>query len=92
MQTGGKIYIGLSGLETELAQGTEQHRLDVSDRHSYLDPEIQERFSIKEKITLYDRKDAVMLVEQAGFRVHEIQQSTFGNWKIIGQKCDTITL
>ncbi len=90
MEDDAKIYIGLSGADTQLAVGYDNNP-DINTRHGYLDPEQQKRFHIHEKITLYGERDAEQLVQEAGLDIVSIKRSAFGNWKIVAQKCDTIT-
>lgn len=83
----GKIYISLSGLDSEIGQEYTAGQVPIESRMGTITSNNQDNFNITEKICLYSKEEAQQLIESiAGLRIQKIWVSQFGNIKIIIEK------
>ena len=78
-----KLYISVSGLESEIGNHYQNASANVSERHNELTRLGKELFSIKEPVCLYTVAEFQVLLEETGWVVEKIWTSAFGNHKAI---------
>lgn len=86
LSVGGRAFISVSGLDSELGDGYEDKRLDVRDRFSLLSGKMSEKHGIQEQVCLYRPDDLEKMMSFAGFRTLNVEVSEFGNVKGIFEK------
>jgi len=83
----GRVYIALSGLESELGRGYAAADSLVHSRMGVLDEQVAKDFFIEKPVCLYTQTDAEQLVgEIDGLEIDQIWQSDFGNLKLVCRK------
>lgn len=82
----GKIFISCSGLHSELGEGYEGKNIAVQERFSVLASDMQEKHQIKQPVCLYTQEEFSEMLIEAGWRIHTIYASAFGNIKAIAVK------
>jgi len=85
MRVGGRVFVSVSGLNSELGVGYENER-DIKRRFSYLDSNNRDRFLIQKQVVLYEKKDLVKVFTDIGFKLIEIKETAFGNLKGVFEK------
>lgn len=85
MKPGSRLYLGLSGIRSELGIAYSHRRRPVHLRFCLLAPSAAQAHKITRPICLYELADAVRLAHTAGFRVLSAETSTFGNLKIVAE-------
>lgn len=78
---GGRFYVSVSGLGSELGQGYAHADRPLGARYAPLAPALRERHGIAEAVCLYDEADLRALMEGAGLVTLELWRSAFGNLK-----------
>ena len=81
LRIGGKLYLSLLGLHSELGDGYADHRYPVSERHATLAPAIAAKYGIAGPVCLYSERDLFMLLLDAGASVLRTLTTTYGNVK-----------
>jgi SAM-dependent methyltransferase len=79
------LYLGASGLNSELGIGYEVARLPVAQRFGALSAEMSAKHEIREPVCLYTVAELVELVSTAGFAVVKAWDSNFGNVKLVAK-------
>ncbi len=85
MKPESRLYLGLSGIRSELGTAYSHRRRPVHLRFCLLAPTSAQAHRITQPICLYEFADAVRLVQTAGFRILSADTSTFGNLKIVAE-------
>lgn len=85
----GTLFLGLSGMASELAIGYGHALRPVFERFGMLGQATRASHKILEQLCLYTLEEAAELVESAGFRVMRIWLSDFGNVKLVARAGDT---
>ena len=80
---GGKCFISLSGINSELGEGYAVRSDPLKKRFGKLAVSMSEKHEIKEPVCLYDVNEMKILAELSGFKVEEAWASSFGNIKAI---------
>lgn len=80
---GKKLFISVSGINSDIGINYQHREKDISERHCYLDSERAELFNIKQPLCLYAKEEFQSLLEESGWRVEEIWVSAFGNIKAV---------
>jgi SAM-dependent methyltransferase len=78
-----KLYISISGLESELSIGYKDALMTIDQRFSKLTPEAQTTFQILEPICLYTEDEFLHLLALCGWQIAWSRQSDFGNIKAV---------
>lgn len=81
LRIGGKLYVSLLGLHSELGDGYTDHGRPVSERHAMLAPAIAAKYGIDRAVCLYSERDLFMLLLDAGASVLRTLTTTYGNVK-----------
>jgi SAM-dependent methyltransferase len=71
LKTGGKVFFSVTGVETEIANGYDKN-IKIEKRFFKIKDHLQERFLIKEKVTLYKKEEFEKLFENAGFKKEKV--------------------
>jgi hypothetical protein len=83
-RAGAKLYLGVSGLASELAQGYAGTMAPAENRYCELDAFQQARHKISEPVCLYAPEELAALVRTCGFTISRVWLSAFGNVKLEG--------
>lgn len=78
-----KLYISVSGLDSEIGRDYKDKDLPVNERFSKLSEKDSGVFSISEPVCLYTKDEFVQLLEDSGWIVEEVWTSAFGNHKAV---------
>ena len=79
----GRLFLGLSGLGSELAEGYAAALEPLEQRFARLAEFMANRYGILQPICLYEADDAARLLTQGGFTPERIFTSAFGNIKAV---------
>lgn len=77
------IFLSVTGITTEIAQGYVDRDKPVNERFSEPQPEVQKTHHVKEKVCLYSKEELVKLLEDCNWKIKECWLSDFGNIKVI---------
>lgn len=83
LRIGGKLYISILGINSELGDGYEDHDKMVEDRFCNLAPAIIKKYNIKGKVCLYSERNLFLLLLEAGASVLRTLTTTYGNVKAV---------
>ena len=84
-KVGAKLYFSISGIDTDLAENYFGKNVEIEKRFFKISANLQNRFSIKEKVCLYSEAEAEKLFSKY-FSVLKIEKTAFGNINIIAEK------
>jgi SAM-dependent methyltransferase len=73
------LYVGVSGLGSDLARGYPTAAHNVAHRHGPLAPAAQQTFSITAAVTLYRESELLALLTDAGWSARWSRTTDFGN-------------
>ena len=79
----GRLFLGLSGLGSELAEGYAAARVPLEQRFARLAEFMADRHGILQPVCLYDKTDVARLLTEGGFVPESIFTSAFGNLKAV---------
>lgn len=79
----GRLFLGLSGLGSELAQGYTAALVPLEQRFARLAGFMANRHGILQPICLYEADDVARLLTESGFMPERIFTSAFGNIKAV---------
>jgi len=85
MKSGAKIFITVSGIDSDIGKNYSCSEKIISERNCFISKLNQSRFEIKEKVTLYTKKELEILMENY-FIIEKSWESDFKNIFIIGVK------
>lgn len=81
LKIGGKLYLSILGLHSELSEGYAGSELSVDQRFCELAPERAKKYAINHPVCLYSERDLFMLLLEAGGSVLRTLTTTYGNVK-----------
>ena len=81
LRIGGKLYLSMLGLHSELGDGYADLGQPVGERHALLAPAIASKYGIDWPVCLYSERDLFMLLLDAGASVLRTLTTTYGNVK-----------
>lgn len=83
LRIGGKLYVSILGINSELGDGYEDHGKVVEDRFCNLSPAMIKKYNIKGKVCLYSERNLFLLLLEAGASVLRTLTTTYGNVKAV---------
>ena len=81
LKIGGKLYISVLGLHSELSDGYAASEQSIDQRFSELAPALAEKYNIRQPVCLYTERNLFMLLLEAGASVLRTLTTTYGNVK-----------
>ncbi len=81
LKIGGKLYISILGLHSELGEGYPGGELPIEERFAKLSPALAEKYGIERPVCLYTERNLFMLLLEAGASVLRTLTTTYGNVK-----------
>jgi hypothetical protein len=81
LKIGGKLYISILGLHSELGDGYPGGEYPVDQRFSQLSPALAKKYGIDGPVCLYSERNLFMLLLDAGASVLRTLTTTYGNVK-----------
>ncbi|WP_265945465.1 hypothetical protein [Dechloromonas sp. A34] len=84
LKIGGKMYVSILGLHSELGEGYADHIQPVDQRFSRLAPPLAKKYAIDGPVCLYTERNLFMLLLEAGASVLRTLTTTYGNVKGVG--------
>lgn len=81
LRIGGKLFVSILGLHSELGDGYGDHDQRVEARYASLSPAMAKKYGITEPLCLYSERNLFMLLLEAGASVLRTMTSTYGNVK-----------
>ncbi len=75
----GRVFISVSGLNSELGTGYAHRKRPIESRHTVLSTPMAEKHNISERVCLYNRNDLSKLFRHHGLRAVKLWESDFGN-------------
>ncbi|PKO38237.1 MAG: hypothetical protein CVU33_09450 [Betaproteobacteria bacterium HGW-Betaproteobacteria-6] len=81
LKIGGKLYVSVLGLHSELSEGYAASEAGIDERFSELAPALAEKYGIREPVCLYTERNLFMLLLEAGASVLRTLTTTYGNVK-----------
>lgn len=83
LRIGGKLYISILGLHSELGEGYPDDELPVTERYCELAPDVVSKYGIKGPVCLYTERNLFLLLLEAGASVLRTFTTTYGNVKAV---------
>lgn len=83
LRIGGKLYVSMLGINSELGDAYEDREKMVEERFCNLSPEMIKKYNIKGKICLYSERNLFLLLLEAGASVLRTLTTTYGNVKAV---------
>ncbi|MDD2885453.1 MAG: class I SAM-dependent methyltransferase [Dechloromonas sp.] len=83
MRIGGRLYISILGLHSELGEGYPGREQSVYERLAPLSPLMAKKYDIDHPVCLYSERDLFLLLLEAGASVLRTSTSTYGNVKAV---------
>lgn len=80
---GGKVFLSMSGLNSELSEGYSDKNTEIQNRYSTLSEKMAEKHKIHNKVCLYSEQETKHLLQDVGLQIQTITESDFGNIKVI---------
>jgi len=81
LKIGGKLYLSVLGLHSELSEGYAASESSIDQRFAALSPALAEKYGIHEQVCLYTERNLFMLLLEAGASVLRTLTTTYGNVK-----------
>lgn len=81
LKIGGKLYISILGLHSELGEGYPGGEVPIEQRFSPLAPAVARKYGITRPVCLYTERNLFMLLLEAGASVLRTLTTTYGNVK-----------
>jgi SAM-dependent methyltransferase len=81
LKIGGKLYVSVLGLHSELSEGYGAGEASINERFSELAPTLAEKYGIHRPVCLYTERNLFMLLLEAGASVLRTLTTTYGNVK-----------
>lgn len=81
LRIGGKIFVSVHGLHSELGDGYSGLERPVEDRYAPLAPAMAEKYGIAGPMCLYSERNLFLLMLDAGASVLRTMTTTYGNVK-----------
>lgn len=83
LRIGGKLYLSILGLHSELGEGYTDHDQPVDQRFAPLSPSLAKKYNITAPVCLYTERNLFMLLLEAGASVLRTLTTTYGNVKAV---------
>lgn len=81
LRIGGKLYISILGLHSELGEGYAGREQSIYERFARLAPPLADKYGIAEPVCLYSERDLFLLLLESGASVLRTLTTTWGNVK-----------
>ena len=81
LRIGGKLYLSILGLHSELGQGYAAAELPIAQRFAPLSSALAKKYDIGGEVCLYTERNLFMLLLEAGASVLRTLTTTYGNVK-----------
>jgi len=81
LRIGGKLYVSIHGLHSELSEGYAGTEHRIEQRHAALSPAMAKKYGIAGPVCLYSERNLFMLLLEAGASVLRTMTTTYGNVK-----------
>lgn len=81
LRIGGKLYVSIHGLHSELSEGYAGIEQRIEERHTALAPAMAKKYGIAGPICLYSERNLFTLLLEAGASVLRTMTTTYGNVK-----------
>ena len=81
LKIGGKLYVSVLGLHSELSEGYAASESTIDQRFGELAPALAEKYDIRQPVCLYTERNLFMLLLEAGASVLRTLTTTYGNVK-----------
>lgn len=81
LRIGGKLYVSILGLHSELGDGYAGGELPINERFCPLAPAVAKKYGIDRPVCLYTERNLFMLLLEAGASVLRTLTTTYGNVK-----------
>jgi len=81
LKIGGKLYISILGLHSELGEGYPGGEVPIDQRFAPLAPALAKKYGIERPVCLYTERNLFMLLLEAGASVLRTLTTTYGNVK-----------
>lgn len=81
LRIGGKIFVSVHGLHSELGDGYSGLEQSIEDRYAPLAPAMAEKYGIAGPMCLYSERNLFLLMLDAGASVLRTMTTTYGNVK-----------
>lgn len=81
LRIGGKLYVSILGLHSELGDRYPSADVRIEDRYSQLAPEMIRKYGIQGPVCLYSERNLFLLLLDAGASVLRTMTTTYGNVK-----------
>lgn len=81
LKIGGKLYLSILGLHSELGEGYPGREQSIYERYSKLSPSMARKYDIRGEVCLYSERDLFLLLLESGASVLRTLTTTWGNVK-----------
>lgn len=81
LKIGGKLYISVLGLHSELGEGYAPGEKTIDQRFAELAPALAKKYELHQPVCLYTERNLFMLLLEAGASVLRTLTTTYGNVK-----------
>lgn len=81
LRIGGKLYVSILGLHSELGDGYPAADVRIEERYAHLAPEMIKKYGIHDRVCLYSERNLFLLLLNAGASVLRTMTTTYGNVK-----------
>lgn len=81
LRIGGKLYVSILGLHSELSESYASMELSIEERFSELAPAMAKKYGLHHPVCLYSERNLFMLLVEAGGSVLRTLTTTYGNVK-----------
>lgn len=83
MKIGGKLFISILGLHSELGEGYAGREQSIYERFGKLSPAMGRKYGIDQSVCLFSERDLFLLLLESGASVLRTMTTTWGNVKAI---------
>jgi SAM-dependent methyltransferase len=83
LKIGGKLYLSILGLHSELGEGYPGREQSIYERYSQLSPAMARKYDIRGEVCLYSERDLFLLLLESGASVLRTMTTTWGNVKAV---------
>jgi len=83
LKIGGKLYLSILGLHSELGEGYPGREQSIYERYSKLSPAMARKYDIRGEVCLYSERDLFLLLLESGASVLRTMTTTWGNVKAV---------
>ncbi|HOI52439.1 MAG TPA: methyltransferase domain-containing protein [Azonexus sp.] len=81
LKIGGKLYLSIIGLHSELGEGYAGHEQSIYERWGKLSPAMARKYDVRDEVCLYSERDLFLLLLESGASVLRTLTTTWGNVK-----------